>query len=128
MKLFKLLKESLKGLENSKLNTCMMMLGIIIGIAALTVIISIGQGAKVKVIGSGGGKFFSHRRTKATTLSLKDAEDIRQLPNVKVVGVYQRDRAIRVSYKNKNRTTRVEGSTPLWRVVRKWDLNEGRFI
>lgn len=143
MKLFRLLKESLQGLKNSKLNTAMMMLGIIIGIAALTVIVSIGQGAKVKVIermesfgfgsdafliGSGGGKFFSHRRTKATTLSLKDAEDIRQLPNAKVVGVYQRERAIRVAYKNKNKTTRVEGSTPLWRVVRKWDMNEGRFL
>jgi putative ABC transport system permease protein len=143
MKVLRLFKESLKGLNQSKLNTSLMMLGIIIGIAALTVIVSIGEGAKVKVIermesfgfgadaflvGSGGGKFFSPRRTNATTLSLKDAEDIRQLPNAKVVGVYQRDRDIRISYKNKNKTTRVEGSTPLWQVVRKWDLADGRFL
>ncbi|HUU50254.1 MAG TPA: ABC transporter permease [Nitrospinota bacterium] len=143
MKVLRLFKESLKGLNHSKLNTSLMMLGIVIGIAALTVIVSIGQGAKVKVIdrmnsygfgsdaflmASGGGKIFSSRRTKATTLSLKDAEDIRQLPNAKVVGVYQRERDIRVAYKNKNKTTRVEGSTPLWQVVRKWDMKEGRFI
>jgi putative ABC transport system permease protein len=143
MKIFRLFRESLKGLLQSKLNTSLMMLGIIIGISSLTVIVSIGEGGKAKVIermnsfgfgsdvflvAAGGGKFFSHRRTKATTLSFKDVEDIRQLPNAKVVATYQRQRSVRVAYKNKNKMTRLAGSTPLWQVVRKWDIVRGRFL
>lgn len=50
MKIISTVRVSVKGLTANKLRTFFMMLGVLIGITALTVIVSVGQGAKVQVM------------------------------------------------------------------------------
>ena len=120
MRIFRIALEAVRGLKSNKVNLVLMMLGIIIGIASLTVIVSIGEGAKTQIlsrisqfgfgseavyIGSGAGKVFSHRRKKANTLTLQDAEILGELENVKLIAPYQGKR-LRTIYKKESSTDR----------------------
>ena len=94
MRIFRNLKQALRGLALNKGNTFLMTLGVIVGIGSLTVIVAIGEGTKAKVldrianlgfgpdsfsvIAGSGQLFFS--RSKTTSLTLQDADDIRALP------------------------------------------------
>ncbi|MBS1116992.1 MAG: hypothetical protein H6Q87_1376, partial [candidate division NC10 bacterium] len=50
MKILSTVRVSVKGLTANKLRTFFMMVGVLIGITALTIIVSVGQGAKVQVM------------------------------------------------------------------------------
>lgn len=91
MPIQRLIGLSLKGLLRYKLLTFLMMLGIIIGIATLTVIISLAKGAQHKVMmgirnfganavmaSAGGGKMFGPPDGSTTTLTLDDAKALRE--------------------------------------------------
>ncbi len=134
--------EAARGLKSNKVNLVLMMLGIIIGIASLTVIISIGEGAKTQIldrisqfgfgseavyIGSGAGKVFSHRRKRAHTLTLQDAEILGELDNVKLIAPYQGKR-LRTIYKKESSITRINGITPEWFTARTWKVTDGDYI
>ena len=142
MRIFRIAVEAVRGLKSNKVNLVLMMLGIIIGIASLTVIVSIGEGAKTQIlsrisqfgfgseavyIGSGAGKVFSHRRKKANTLTLQDAEILGELENVKLIAPYQGKR-LRTIYKKESSTTRINGITPEWFTARTWNLTDGDYI
>jgi putative ABC transport system permease protein len=142
MRIFRIALEAVRGLKSNKVNLVLMMLGIIIGIASLTVIVSIGEGAKTQIlarisqfgfgseavyIGSGAGKVFSHRRKKANTLTLQDAEILGELENVKLIAPYQGKR-LRTIYKKESSTTRINGITPEWFTARTWNLTDGDYI
>ena len=142
MRIFRIALEAVRGLKSNKVNLVLMMLGIIIGIASLTVIVSIGEGAKTQIlarisqfgfgseavyIGSGAGKVFSHRRKKANTLTLQDAEILSELENVKLIAPYQGKR-LRTIYKKESSTTRINGITPEWFTARTWNLTDGDYI
>ena len=81
MRIFKNFRQALRGLRLNRGNTLLMTIGVMIGIASLTVIVAIGFGIKVKVLDrisnmgfgpesfsvmAGGGKMF-FCRTKNTT-------------------------------------------------------------
>ena len=142
MRIFRIALEAVRGLKSNKVNLVLMMLGIIIGIASLTVIVSIGEGAKTQIlsrisqfgfgseavyIGSGAGKVFSHRRKKSNTLTLQDAEILGELENVKLIAPYQGKR-LRTIYKKESSTTRINGITPEWFTARTWNLTDGDYI
>ena len=142
MRIFRIALEAVRGLKSNKVNLVLMMLGIIIGIASLTVIVSIGEGAKTQIlsrisqfgfgseavyIGSGAGKVFSHRRKKANTLTLQDAEILGELENVKLIAPYQGKR-LRTIYKKESSTTRINGITPESFTARTWNLTDGDYI
>jgi putative ABC transport system permease protein len=91
MSISKIISLSLKGLSKYKMRTFLMMLGVIIGIATLTVIVSMAKGAQDKVmkgiqnfgpnaimIMAGGGKMIGPPDEKATTLTLDDARAIKE--------------------------------------------------
>ncbi|MCH7922248.1 MAG: ABC transporter permease [Nitrospinae bacterium] len=138
-----LLKEVRRGLVLAPRNTTCMLVGIVIGIAAVTTIVALGQGAKAKVldrmkrfgfgpnviyIGAGGGKRFRARPRKTTTLTFDDVQGLWDLPNVRLVAPYQRERRVRIIARRQNVVTSVEGVTPLWRIARGWEVADGRFI
>jgi ABC-type antimicrobial peptide transport system permease subunit len=141
MRIFRNLKQALRGLALNKGNTLLMTLGIIVGIGSLTVIVAIGEGTKAKVldrianlgfgpdsfsvIAGSGQLFFS--RSKTTSLTLQDADDIRALPTVRLVIPRQRKRT-RIIYKKEFTTTRVYGVTPEWQIARSWELSDGEFF
>ncbi len=139
MRFIRIAREAIRGLKSNKVNLVLMMLGIIIGIASLTVIVAIGEGAKTQVlerisqfgfgseaiyIGAGAGKVFSHRRKKATSLTMEDADVLRELENVKLIAPYQGKR-MRVIYKKESSHIRINGITPEWFTARNWKVSDG---
>ncbi|MFQ5792934.1 MAG: ABC transporter permease [Acidobacteriota bacterium] len=143
MRTVTLLKEVRRGLTLVPRNTACMLVGIVIGIAAVTTIVTIAEGARTKVldrmkrfgfgpkviyIGAGGGRRFRARPQKTTTLTFEDVEDLWDLPNVQLVAPYQRKRTVRVIHRRQNTVTRVEGVTSLWRIARGWEVAHGRFL
>ena len=141
MRIFRNLKQALRGLALNKGNTFLMTLGIIVGIGSLTVIVAIGEGIKGKVLDrianlgfgpesfsvyAGPGRLF-FGRSKTTSLTLQDVDDIRALPTVRLVIPRQRKR-IRIIHKKEFTNTRVYGVTPEWQVARAWDLSDGDFF
>lgn len=142
MRFIRIAREAIRGLKSNKVNLVLMMLGIIIGIASLTVIVAIGEGAKTQVlerisqfgfgseaiyIGAGAGKVFSHRRKKATSLTMEDADVLRELENVKLIAPYQGKR-MRVIYKKESSHIRINGITPEWFTARNWEISDGEYI
>jgi len=142
MRLFRNLGQALRGLRLNKANTALMTLGVVIGIASMTVIVSIGEGAKSKVLNrianmgfgpesfsvyAGGGRLFFSKSKNVTSLSLQDADDILAMPTVRLVVPRQRKR-MRAVFKDNNTTTRIYGVTPDWQIARNWEMADGRFL
>jgi putative ABC transport system permease protein len=119
-----------------------MTLGIMIGIASLTVIVAIGEGTKSKVLNriaslgfgpesfsvySGAGRLFFGRNRNVTSMTLQDADDIRAMPEVAMVVPRQRKR-MRIINKKEFTSTRVYGVSPEWQPARQWKVVDGTFF
>ena len=131
-----------ESLWNNRLRTALTMLGVIIGIAAVIAITSIGQGiqkstesqlqalgtnsinvltgaARTGGINQGGGS--------ASTLTLEDAQAVAKAPAVKLVSAYlQRNR--QVSYGGQNTSTTVIGTDVNYSPLRNTFPTEGRYF
>ena len=142
MRIFKNLRQALRGLKLNRGNTLLMTLGVMIGIASLTVIVAIGFGIKVKVLDrisnlgfgpesfsvmAGAGKMFFSRSKNTTSMSLQDAEDLLALPTVRLVVPRQRKR-MQIINKKEFTSTRVYGVTPDWQRARGWHVVAGVFL
>ncbi len=143
-KIARLVRESLKALRATKGRAVLMMLGVVIGIASLTVIVSIGEATKLEMsklmasfgfgvdalfVRTGGGKMF-HRRVGGNpkNLTMEDAKAIKQLEYVKDVVPQQIKFGIVIVYKNKKKQTILFGVLSNWAVSRNWAVSLGRFI
>lgn len=143
------LKQAFRGLSANKVRTFLMMVGIIIGIAALISIVAVGQGAKAKVVKSaekmwgtnpimvtasaGGSNAGPHMGmgvgVGAQTLTMEDLQAIeKEVPNVRKAspGLLKSD--VQVKYRQQAKTTEVFGITPDFREYRSWDVESGEFI
>jgi putative ABC transport system permease protein len=144
MKTSRVLKVAFKGLGRNKLRTFLMMIGIVIGITALTLIVSAGLGAqdrvmeRVKKFGlesmmvfAGAGRETGQPTSgqPATTLRLEDAATMKQeIRAIAEVAPFHRKGQAEVKYQEKSATTTVFGVTPSWAPVWDWDAAEGDFI
>lgn len=145
MKLYDILEETYTALLANKARTSLTILGIVIGIASVIAMVSIGTGAQMTIessiqsIGSnlitvspgvqgGVGSSVSAGRGSAQTLTKEDAEAImEEVKNVKAVspelsGRYQ------VTAKGTNTNTSVTGVTEAYEEVRNLEIEEGEFI
>ena len=142
MRILRNLGQALRGLQLNKGNTFLMTLGIMIGIASLTVIVAIGEGTKSKVLNrianmgfgpesfsvySGAGRLFFGRNRNITSMTLQDADDIRAMPGVAIVVPRQRKR-MRIINKKEFTTTRIYGVSPEWQPARQWKIVDGEFF
>lgn len=142
MRIFKNFRQAIRGLTLNRSNTLLMTIGVMIGIASLTVIVSIGFGIKVKVLDrianmgfgpesfsvmAGAGKMFFSRSKNTTSMSLQDAEDLLALPTVRLVVPRQRKR-MQIINKKEFTNTRVYGVTPDWQRARGWHVADGVFL
>ena len=90
MRILKNCSQAFRGLRLNSGNTLLMTIGVMIGIASLTVIVAIGFGIKLKVLNrianmgfgpesfsvyAGGGRLF-FSRSKNTSITLQDSEDL----------------------------------------------------
>ena len=142
MRILKNFRQALRGLRLNRGNTLLMTIGVMIGIASLTVIVAIGFGIKVKVLNrianmgfgpesfsvmAGAGKMFFSRSKNTTSMSLQDAEDLLALPTVRLVVPRQRKR-MQIINKKEFTNTRVYGVTPDWQRARGWHVSDGVFL
>jgi putative ABC transport system permease protein len=134
---------ALRALRRNKLRSVLTMLGIIIGVAAVIAMVSVGQGANLAVqqqiesLGTNllmivpGASTASGVRSGwggVSTLTLQDAEAIkRECPSVSTV-TYFRRQGVQVVYGNKNWFTTAQGTTPEFTQVRNWNVSEGSFF
>jgi putative ABC transport system permease protein len=144
MKTGRVLKVAFKGLGRNKLRTFLMMIGIVIGITALTLVVSAGMGAqdrimeRVKKFGlesmmvfAGAGREMGQPTAgqPATSLTLEDAVAMKQeIRAIADVAPFNQKRQAEVKFQDKSTTTSVFGVTPSWAPVWDWDAAEGDFI
>lgn len=131
-----------ESLWNNRLRTALTMLGVIIGIAAVIAITSIGQGIQkstenqlqalgtnsINVLtGSARSGGISQGGGSASTLTLEDAEAVAKAPSVKLVSAYlQRNRQI--FYGNQNTSTTIIGTDINYSPIRNTFPVEGRYF
>ena len=142
MRIFKNFRQALRGLRLNRGNTFLMTMGVMIGIASLTVIVAIGDGIKVKVLDrianmgfgpesfsviAGAGRMFFTRSKNTVSMTLEDAEDLLALPTVRLVVPRQRKR-MQIINKKEFTSTRVYGVTPDWQLARGWNMKDGDFL
>ncbi len=143
MKSGRIVKSAVRGLNKNKLRTFLMMIGIVMGITAVTMVVSIGLGAENRVMNrvkkfglesmmvfaGGGREMGGSSQQPTTTLTIRDTEAIKlQVPGVTEVAPFNRKGDGTVKYREKSVTTRVFGVTPAWAPVWDWYAARGRFI
>jgi putative ABC transport system permease protein len=144
MKLLRMtLHAAFRALRRNKMRSILTMLGIIIGVAAVIAMVSVGQGANVAVqkqIESLGTNLLMVMPGSTTTggvrsgwggvstLTLQDAAAIkRECPTISAV-TYFRRQGVQVVYGNKNWSTTAQGTTPEFAQVRNWNTSAGSFF
>ncbi len=141
MEIFQSAKIAFRALRVNKTRSFLTMLGIIIGIAAVIVMVAIGSGARtiiaeqISSVGSnillvipGSTTSGGIRVGAGSTMSLtyEDAEAVQnECPSVYLVSPIIRGTA-QVVYGNQNWSTLIMGSTPAMIEVREWPLVAGR--
>lgn len=142
MSLGKIIGVSLKGLSKYKTRTFLMMLGVIIGIATLTVIVSMAKGSQHRVmksianfgpnavmVSAGGGKMFGPPDDKVTTLTLDDANALKEsIKGVKHIAPFTVNLEQSIIYGNANTMAPVVGVTPEFADAWQWYAEQGDFI
>ncbi|HEY3447536.1 MAG TPA: ABC transporter permease [Myxococcales bacterium] len=133
------LKVGWRGLALRKGRAALMMLGVAIGIVTLTLVVSVGRGAKAKVEGgikafgpdsmvitAGSPQFRGPGDERVTTLIQEDAAAIRDaVPAVRVVAPMVVRVEQTVVAQGKNTTAAVVGSTPDYEEAWDWPVSSG---
>jgi putative ABC transport system permease protein len=144
MKISDLTEEIYLGVSANKVRSGLTMLGIVIGIASVIAMLSIGQGAKAQIeaniqsIGSnllmvmpgaqrGPGVQVSAGRGSAQTLTKEDAESLASVAGVKAVEP-ESSRRYQVTARGTNTNTSVLGTTPSYLQVRNVAMSIGSFF
>jgi putative ABC transport system permease protein len=135
------LQLALRALARNKLRSSLTMLGIIIGVGAVIATVSIGQGAEYLIQqgieGMGTNAVFisagSNRPSGGArqgywgvkTLTVDDMKAImREVPLIREAApvVFTRGQVV---FQNQNWNTRVEGTTPAYFSIRRWNVSAG---
>jgi len=142
MKLYRLLLDALENLSANKLRSMLTVLGIVIGVAAVIAMLSIGRGAEASITsriesmgtnlvyvtpGSTSQSGVSSAAGSAGTLTLDDAEALASLPDVVAIASVTNNLA-QVVYQGQNTRTRLMGVTPGYQTVSSLTLADGVFI
>ena len=131
----KILGEACAALAANKLRSFLMMLGIIIGIGALTAVICIGQGTREEILGRvakhgpdmimvrpGGEKqvFMAETDRPKASLAPEDADAIEaSFPGVLRVAKVQNERGWDVVYGDTSIKQRIFAVSPVWAMIRR---------
>jgi putative ABC transport system permease protein len=142
MRLYRLFIESLESLNANKLRSILTVLGIVIGVAAVIAMLSIGRGAQASITsriesmgtnlvyvtpGSTSESGVQSAAGSAGTLTLDDADALAELPDVAAVASVT-DSFVQVVYQGTNTNTRLMGVTPGYETVSSLTLEDGVFI
>ena len=133
-------REAVRALLRHKLRSALTTLGIMIGIAAVVLVIAVGQAGSRRVeeelqklgdnlvwVEAGSRNIAGVRNGShgTTSLTIEDAEAIRrEVPQIKQLSP-QVDGGVHVIANGRNWTTRYRGETPEYLAIKKWDLALG---
>ena len=142
MNITEAIRVALRGLVGNKLRSFLTMLGIIIGVAAVIIVVAIGQGLKketlqrIERMGTNllmvnpGPSRRSGVSSEITVINLEE-EDAREI-QAKVKGIRgvapEVQGRVQAKYRSRNTNTRLIGSTTPYPEVRNWKVAEGRFF
>jgi len=142
MRLSRIASEGIQSLKINKLRTFFMMAGTIVGIAALTIIMAIGKGTEKKVMKrvnnfgpkavmliAGGGKDLPPPDMTVTTLTLQDADAIRnQIDGLDIVSPMAWDFQVNVKREANQHQATVWGVEPTWHEAWNWYVVAGEGV
>lgn len=132
MKLIEIIFSALNAVWVHKLRSFLTMLGIIIGIFAVTALVSVGQSSNAAVTeqieGLGSNLLTVSIRDNRADMDIDDVEGMGNLPGVGAVSPY-----ISTTYTVKNGTTSMEditvaGVMPDYEDIREYEVTSGRFV
>lgn len=136
-----MLEEAWHAMGANRLRTFLTMLGMVIGVGAVVLMISVGQGARYAVnqtISTMGSNLFILASGSATTgavkggssttytLKIVDGEAIAELDNVEVVAPYHHPASFQAQYGGNNWKTSVVPTVPEYLDCRSWNTIAGR--
>ncbi|SDX42726.1 ABC transporter permease [Nitrosomonas oligotropha] len=139
MNLLTIIGEALRALRQNRLRTGLTMLGMIIGVAAVVLMLSIGQGARTKInetiaamgsnlflvvpgATSSGG--FSFGSGSVRTLTINDAYAVAELSSISATAPVTTG-TVQLNYAAKNWSTIITGTTPNYFAVGNWKIESG---
>lgn len=132
---------AIKGITLNKMRSSLTMLGIVIGVAAVIIMISVGQGASKRIsdqissMGSNLLMVFSGASQGAVrgasgsvnTLTLADSKAIAGL-NMVANAVPELSTNATVLYENQTWTSTADGTTPDMMSIKQWTVGQGSFF
>ena len=139
---FATLGEAWRALGANRLRTALTMLGMIIGVAAVVLMMAVGEGAKqsvnrsvtslgsnlfIVVSGSTSAGGVRAGMGSAPTLTLKDAEAIGKIPSVAASAPDFRGNT-QIIFGANNWSTQITGVTPDFMVARSWTMDDGEML
>jgi len=142
MKFYRLIREAFESLNANKMRSMLTVLGIVIGVAAVIAMLSIGRGAQASIAsriesmgtnlvyvtpGSTSQGGIQSGAGTAGTLTLDDANALSNLPGVEAVSSVTNS-FVQVVYQGQNTRTRLLGVTPDYVTVSSLTLDDGEFI
>ncbi|MGH9935108.1 MAG: ABC transporter permease, partial [Blastocatellia bacterium] len=145
MNIFVIFRIAFRALARNKMRSALTMLGIVIGVAAVIAMVSIGQGAQASVqaqiasvgtnllfVGAGsqnvGGVRSGTGATSSNTLTVEDIEAIRrEIPSVAMASPTVNARS-QIVFGNQNWNTSVQGVNEQFPQIRKWQAQSGEFF
>ncbi|MEW5945799.1 MAG: ABC transporter permease [bacterium] len=139
MRIIRIAVEGARALTANKLRSFFMMAGTMTGIAALTVIMSAGEGTEQKVmqrmetfgtraimVTAGGGKGFSPPQEGVTTLTLSDADAIRNIvPEAEAISPAAVKHRMPVKAGDSQTQAAVFAAEPDWHEAWDWYVRDG---
>ena len=135
------LKISLRSLKINKMRSVLTSLGIIIGVSAVIIMLSIGEGAKQRIskdieatgsniltVSSGAATSGGVRGGAGTkpTITLKDSRAIKKYCESVSVSTAVLREVKQVVYSNQNWSTNIYGIEPEYLAVQLWEIADGR--
>jgi putative ABC transport system permease protein len=143
-RIIRIARESFRMIKNNRLRGFIMILGIAIGVASLTMTICVSQGVYEKVMDTvnkqgpdliqirpGTDKFTGPASGSRDYVSLieADVEAISQhVGNINAISPVKDRKEVEVKCGDKNTITRVFGVTPIWAHIRDFNASKGNFI
>lgn len=146
MNLLMICKIAFRALARNKMRSILTMLGIVIGVSAVIVMVSIGQGAQASIqeqianvgtnllfvgagsMNQGGGVRSGTGASNSNTFTVEDVEAIkRECPSVAMATPSVNARS-QIVFGNQNWNTSIQGVNDQFPAIRKWLVQNGDFF
>ena len=138
VELFEATRTALRALRVNVFRTILTLLGIVIGVAAVIVMLAIGDGAKQQIIdqiSQMGTNLLTVRagapnqrgRDTTATLVIEDVEAVGELDNVSA-SVPEQNASVTLRYGAQDHRTSINATSWDYGIARKWDVASGSFF